>query len=703
MDRMPQRTVLDNVPFRWCARVAFLASVFFASSAFSQSDTTALPASTDEPAPVENGFRLRPSLGIGPGMFAFYGDVGHDHASYSPLVTRVGFEIRATTPITPWLEAGIYALHGRMGVNERGLDRNLNFETRVTTGGLRFQYNFLQLLRKDHVVEPFINVGFESVEFLTKTDLFDSQGRTYNYWSDGTIRNIAETAPNATDAVLVQRDYTYESDVRESNLDGFGKYLERTWAVPVGIGARMDLGNNLDFRVGATMHFTLTDLVDGVTDNSLENRKGSVGNDRFLYSSFSIGYTIPMARKAKKAKKTPLSSEELDQLAWLGDEDSDGVQDIRDKCPNTPPGVKVDAYGCPLDTDQDGVPDHEDDEPNTAMGAPVDAHGVTISDETLLKAYLAYRDSGNVSVVESRVESFGPMKPAVKIKRVYVVKVGSQVEGITEDLIQKILSLPDVRTVEQGDSTYYVVGNYDAIPEALRRELELRGVGLQPVVMAEENGKLVDVTAEADAARKKLIPPTSAPETVGEAIVRVQLGAFRYPLSRDIFSEINDLVVIKGDDGLTRYYTGSFKDVNPAAAHKVQMLLKGFNGAFLVAFRDGKRIGMKEAGAKLTGPENLNEKASGTIDPSLVRFRVQVGTFVGNVPMEDMDKMIEMGDIKPIISADATRYFYGQFKDRKSAEEAKLVIARQGFGDAFVVGEVNGYIIPAEEAEELMK
>ena len=80
-------------------------------------------------------------------------------------------------------------------------------------------------------------------------------------------------------------------------------------------------------------------------------------------------------------------------------------------------------------------------------------------------------------------------------KRVYVVKVGSQVEGISEDLIQKILSLPDVRTVEQGDTTFYVVGSYDAIPEALRRELELRGMGLQAVVMAEENGKLIDVSS----------------------------------------------------------------------------------------------------------------------------------------------------------------------------------------------------------------
>ena len=32
------------------------------------------------------------------------------------------------------------------------------------------------------------------------------------------------------------------------------------------------------------------------------------------------------------------------------DTDSDGVPDIIDNCPNTPEGVKVDPYGCPLIT-----------------------------------------------------------------------------------------------------------------------------------------------------------------------------------------------------------------------------------------------------------------------------------------------------------------------------------------------------------------
>lgn len=31
-----------------------------------------------------------------------------------------------------------------------------------------------------------------------------------------------------------------------------------------------------------------------------------------------------------------------------GDQDQDGVEDAVDRCPNTPIGLAVDAYGCPF-------------------------------------------------------------------------------------------------------------------------------------------------------------------------------------------------------------------------------------------------------------------------------------------------------------------------------------------------------------------
>ena len=67
------------------------------------------------------------------------------------------------------------------------------------------------------------------------------------------------------------------------------------------------------------------------------------------------------------------------------DSDMDGVSDKKDKCPNTPAGVAVDANGCPIDTDQDGVADYMDDCPTVAgltslKGCP-DADGDGVADK----------------------------------------------------------------------------------------------------------------------------------------------------------------------------------------------------------------------------------------------------------------------------------------------------------------------------------
>ena len=658
-----------------------------------------------------SGFQLKPTFSLGTGMLGFYGDVGFQSKNYSPLVSRIGYELRASAPITNWLDVSFFALHGRLSANENSLSRNLNFESRITTGGLQFTYNFHQLLKPDRVVEPWVSIGFESVEFLSKTDRMDAQGRYYNFWSDGSIRDIAEDAPNAENAVEIRRDYSYESDIREDNLDGFGKYTEQTWAIPVGVGVKMKLSHGFEARVGATMHFTATDFIDGISDNSIGDRQGDGRNDRFLFTSFSVGYAISTKPKKKKFKPT-LSPEQMDVIAMSDDEDGDGISDWNDRCPHTPAGVAVDQYGCPLDSDGDGVPDYMDDEAGTMAGAAVDARGVTLTDDDHLRAWLSYKDSANITLIYSRVESFGPIgkpkvtRPATPAKRTYVVKVGTQVEGISEELIQRILSLPDVRTIERGDSTFYIVGNYEQLPDAIKRELLLKGQGFEGKVMMEQNGELLDlpsggITPREEEVLTNLTPGT--PEKAGQAVVRVQLGAFRHRLSENIFDGINDLVTLQGSDGLTRYYTGSFTDINEAAKHKVNMLLKGFDGAFLVAFKDGKRVSITEAGAQLTGPENLNNVPTGSINTENLHFRVQVGTFAGNVPMETMSKYVDLGNVKPVTSQSTVRYLYGEYSTREAAEVARKELQNLGFTDAFVVGEMNGRIIQAEDAQRLQE
>lgn len=69
------------------------------------------------------------------------------------------------------------------------------------------------------------------------------------------------------------------------------------------------------------------------------------------------------------------------------DSDMDGVSDKKDKCPDTPAGVAVDANGCPVDTDGDGVADYMDDCPTVAgltslKGCPdTDKDGIADKDD----------------------------------------------------------------------------------------------------------------------------------------------------------------------------------------------------------------------------------------------------------------------------------------------------------------------------------
>lgn len=63
------------------------------------------------------------------------------------------------------------------------------------------------------------------------------------------------------------------------------------------------------------------------------------------------------------------------------DADNDGVADYLDKCANSPTGVSVDANGCPLDSDNDGVADYMDKCPNTPAGAKVDAKGCPLDSD----------------------------------------------------------------------------------------------------------------------------------------------------------------------------------------------------------------------------------------------------------------------------------------------------------------------------------
>lgn len=675
--------------------------------------------------PITEELIFKPQLSLGVGMLTFYGDIGKNNEGYHPMVSRLATTLRLINPINDFLDVSFYVMFGEISSNERSLTRNLNFKSNITTGGITFNYNFNQFLKKTRVVEPYIHVGFESIEFLSKTDLKDINGETYHYWTDGSIKNMSENNPNAANAIDIVRDYSYESDIREQDFDGFGKYAERTFGVPLEIGANFYTGKKFKFRVGTAMHFTFSDLIDGVTDQSIGNRIGTEDNDKLLFTHIAISYDFNV-----KSRKAPIEPLDLDlEKYFLEDSiDSDGdlVVDHMDRCAKTPLGLEVDAYGCPIDDDIDGVSNTLDQELLSMEGAIVNSNGVTMTDEDYNRMYRIYTDTtGEFSDFDTvhSVWSSDPrsvkkiidqdkMMPAGK--QLFIV-IGSDVEGVSANELWKKLANKDFQVKESGDSVMYVLGGYSESELADKiKELKEDNVEVQGVVEISDNNEFVNVDVQDvienidnQIAEEDLVPVIDVNDQA--ASFRVQIGAFSRKVSKSVFKGLPDLVSVKGDDGLYRFFSGSYVDKTKAASHKVNLTTSGYNDAFIVAFKDGKRVSLREAGFEVDSNYKENLKVSSTpslnpIDSKLVKFRIQVGAYREKIPVDALDLFLDIGKVLPKrdIASGLTKYYVGKFNTYQESIIFRDELINKGIIDCFIVGEFKNNIITSKEALNLL-
>lgn len=318
-----------------------------------------------------------PAISIGTGMMKFNGDIGFKKVS-QPLLSRTAMNLEVQLLERSGYSFHAFLLSGQLFGENNELNRMLNFNTSLLAQGVLFRYEFHSRKREDQVLFPFVAAGIEMLNFTTKSDLKDANGRPYHYWSDGSIRDKAQTDSSASDAIRLFRDYKYETDLRDANLDGQGKYKQRTVAIPVGIGVRFRISENSSLLISSTMHLSQTDHLDGISSNGVGNRKGDNKNDKFVYSSVSFRYSFGVERESKRAAG---DYRDVDFRALeLEDSDGDGIPDMRDDSSMTPHQQRVDASGKPLDRDNDGIPDYRDLEPNSPKNALVNEDGVTITE-----------------------------------------------------------------------------------------------------------------------------------------------------------------------------------------------------------------------------------------------------------------------------------------------------------------------------------
>ena len=653
--------------------------------------------------PVTKDLSIKPFVSLGAGAMTYYGDM-YQYPGTNPVMGNWGFNLGFGVHLTSYLDAKLFYSAGDLAFNENTQNYHSNFKSKVISGGLLFTYNFDNFFKKSPSVHPIIILGISNVEFNSKTDIKDQYGREYNYWDDGSIRSLPEDSPNASDAVILVKDNYYETDIRSMDLYDQGDYPLSTLAIPFGIGADITLERGFSLQVSSIMNFTFSDNIDGISSSETGSRKGNRSNDRFLYTAVTLSYDIPAVGALKNKKLN-------DELLYGGDdEDGDGVIDLVDDCPFTPEGVVVDENGCPLDGDGDWVPDYKDDELDSPPGSIVDTSGVAYTDDDFYELYLAYIDTvgtyTNVvkTVYTSNESGFRTKHTPRPKKEYYTVQVANSTEDLSVEQIGKILSISNVSVLNDTTETYYHVGQYENLEMAVEQKiiLELDGINGEVIGLVDDQRFAVGPEAKEIEDNYRLEGGFSGSESLisKDVVYRVQIGAFKNPISRNVFDGVNDLIELQGDDGLTRYLTGSYRTIEKAASRKIDVLLDGFDGAFIVAYKNGKRISLEDAGHKVD--DSAKQAPENSMDKEKVRFKVQIGAYEERVPADVMDKMISIGDVKTVRQSGLTRYLVGDYKTYEEALKRKDELLQDGLEDAFVVGSFNDKVISVEEANEIL-
>lgn len=184
----------------------------------------------------------------------------------------------------------------------------------------------------------------------------------------------------------------YRADVLKANLQGRLKFNNGSWM-------KEDAKFQPYIFGGLGMANTFEDA-----DNVNLNQAGldftgnaGVGFNIMFSEKIGINYNMNWAYTSRD-KRDNFSNGKNDQfmihslglvlpIGKMIDTDGDLVSDKRDKCPNTPAGVSVDIFGCPLDKDGDGVADYQDACPEvkglpSMKGCPdTDGDGITDAED----------------------------------------------------------------------------------------------------------------------------------------------------------------------------------------------------------------------------------------------------------------------------------------------------------------------------------
>ena len=287
----------------------------------------------------------------------------------------------------------------------------------------------------------------------------------------------------------------------------------------------------------------------------------------------------------------------------------------------------------------------------------------------------------------------------------YTISLGSYQTGVKNDQVNKILSISDVKQLEtfNPDVTHYTVGVFETKEAAKARMLDLATKGFKVDIIKYEENKVTKVKADQflTAAEQKVITDGAAKINVetNNAVFRVQIGAFSTPVANSKFKGV-DVIEMKGTNGIRKYLTEGKFEYRDAYIEKMRLVELGFSDAFVVAFKDGKKIPLKDLvnddeyrsvqnefsptvvdAVETKTPTSTEQVASVPKGP--IKYKVQVGAFKDF--SAEHNKLRQYPDVEMEIYGEYKRIIVGSFDAYNQAAQFKDLLKSKGYPNAFVV------------------
>lgn len=340
----------------------------------------------------------RPVISAGVGVTHFIGEVGYtgDNLMLGSWAARLN--VSTLIGKAKQTKLNVFMLYGMLegidykqslplntkllNLTEERWFPNASFQTQIYELGVSVEYNFWHIFGKEKTVKPYVSLGAGLLIFTPKANYMNSDREFYHFWSDGTVR----MAPEGTvGAEPVRMDRVFETDMKKANIWRLNNIPPLTAVIPVEVGLDFNISDRVALRAFTSLHYTLTDMLDGLSPAVAKFYDGAVwstkAHDMYMYTGLSFSFDFFSEAESFIVDKAFANIADFDYEVFFSDQDNDGVVDRLDECPDTPEGVAVDSVGCPLDSDRDGIPDYLDQEVNTPVGQPVNERGQSLDEK----------------------------------------------------------------------------------------------------------------------------------------------------------------------------------------------------------------------------------------------------------------------------------------------------------------------------------